>query len=462
MADFPYPGKFTFVDVEIPNLNNDCICAISMIVIDEGEEKLRVTELINPRTFFSANNIKIHHIHRKDVLNSRTLPQFWADYGQYFEEPYIIGAHNAMSDISVINKDLARIHTEIHATKYVDTMDIMDQFYYRGNQGKGDLKLCNIAEHLGIELDHHNPQSDVNACYEIIRYMYNHFEMDLEPFIKNIKKTKFRPKKHTAVPSSRQMKIFLNYVRKQITRKSPSVDISVLKAKKQGDAAYEEGDYEGVIFNYEVAAAKNWQSASVYLRLAEIYDSLNMTFDANRILEKGIRNLKRTNRDWRILKSMAYNLNRKRRKPESQEAEKQKEASSRKKGSKKYPELAGKKADAANDISKTSENTAETITDQSSSAAGGVETGAESQNPDASQPAPARQSKAVKADASKKKRIRRGNISRRTRKPKKPNPAPAASKSESVSQSAAPKAEGSNPSQPASAPTKVQSAELVH
>ncbi len=345
MADFPYPGKFTFVDVEIPNLNNDCICAISMIVIDEGTEVLRATELINPQTFFSANNIKIHHIHRKDVLDSRTLQQFWADYGQYFEEPYIIGAHNAMSDISVINKDLARFHTEIHATHYIDTMDIMDQFYYRGNQGKGDLKLCNIAEHLEIELDHHNPQSDVNACYEIVRYMYNHFEMDLEPFIKNIKKTKFRPTKHTAIPSSRQMKIFLNYVRKQINRKSPAADISCLKAKKQGDLAYQDGDYEGVIFNYELAAAKNWQSASIYLRLAEIYDSLNMTFDANRILEKGIRNLKKTNRGWRILKSMENNLNRKRRLGSKQQpkSDKQKEVP-RKKNTKKYPELALKKA----------------------------------------------------------------------------------------------------------------------
>lgn len=453
MADFPYPGKFTFVDVEIPNLNNDCICAISMIVVDEGEEKLRVTELINPQTFFSANNIKIHHIHRKDVLDSRTLPQFWADYGQYFEEPYIIGAHNAMSDISVINKDLARIHTEIHAVQYVDTMDIMDQFYYRGNQGKGDLKLCNIAEHLGIELDHHNPQSDVNACYEIIRYMYNHFEMDLEPFIKNIKKTKFRPKKHTAVPSSRQMKIFLNYVRKQINRKAPSVDISVLKAKKQGDLAYEEGDYEGVIFNYELAAAKNWQSASVYLRLAEIYDSLNMTFDANRILEKGVRNLKRTNRDWRILKSMAYNLNRKRRKPESQESEKQKDVSVRKKGPKKYPELAGKKTETGSDGSKVPARTP----DQPSVAAASVETAAEIQNPDADQTAPASLQKSGKASASKKKRIRKGNISRKNRKPKKPATTAAGTGNES-----APKTERSSTSQAGSASAAVQSAELVH
>lgn len=308
MADFPYPGKFTFVDVEIPNLNNDCICAISMIVIDEGQEVLRTTELINPRTFFSANNIKIHNIHRKDVLDKRTLKEFWADYGMYFEEPYIIGAHNAMSDISVLNKDLARFQEEIHASEYIDTMDIMEQFYYRGNQKKGDLKLCNIAAHLGIELDHHNPESDVNACYEIVRYMHRYFSMDLTPFIKQIRRTKMKPGRHQARPSTRQIKLFLSYTRRQIKNQTPPVRISAWKARKNGDQAFEAGDYEGVIFNYEIAASRRWQSPTLYLRLAEVYLSLNMHYDALRILDQGIRNLRRNKKSWQPLKTLQHDI----------------------------------------------------------------------------------------------------------------------------------------------------------
>ena len=48
---FPYPGKYTFVDVEIPNLNNNCICAISILVFDEGEQVVSATELIIPKHF---------------------------------------------------------------------------------------------------------------------------------------------------------------------------------------------------------------------------------------------------------------------------------------------------------------------------------------------------------------------------------------------------------------------------
>lgn len=308
MAKFPYPGKYTFVDVEIPNLNNDCICAISIIVFDEGKEIVRTTELINPLTFFSTPNIRIHHIQREDVISARTLEQFWKDYRVYFEEPYIIGAHNAMSDISVLNKDLARLHTEIHSTQYIDTMDVMEQFYYKGNQGKGDLKLSNIAEHLGIELDHHNPQSDVNCCCEIIRYMHDHYDMDLAPFIHKIRKTKFKPNKHKENPTPRQMKSYLSYVHKQLHTNAPSTRPSASQAKRKGDQCFEDGDIEGVIFNYELAAFKHWMSPGMYLRLAELYESLNLRYDSIRILEKGIQNIRRNGSNWKILKSAEYDI----------------------------------------------------------------------------------------------------------------------------------------------------------
>lgn len=298
---FPYPGKFTFVDVEIPNLNNDCICAIALIVAEEGEEVFRHCELINPKTFFSANNIRIHGIHRKDVLNSRTLEEFWKEYGKYFEQPYIIGAHNAMSDISVLNKDLARIGKRIEATQFIDTMDIMGLFYYKGSQKKGDLKLSNIAGHLGIEIDHHNPESDVNACYEIVRIMHDNFQLDLQPYLKEIPEHQPKAPRVRAIPSSNQMRRFLAYTRKSIAEQDPKTLLSVSNAEARADKAYRSLDYEGMIFYHELAAARRSLNPAIYLRLSDLYDSLNMSFDACRILEKGIATLKRKNKNTSVL-----------------------------------------------------------------------------------------------------------------------------------------------------------------
>lgn len=310
-SDFPYPGRYTFVDVEIPNLNNDCICAIAMIVIEDHHEVLRHAELINPKTFFSANNIKIHGIHRKDVLESRTLEEFWKEYGQYFSKDYIIGAHNAMSDISVLNKDLARIGRKIEAERMVDTMDIMSQFYYQGKQKKGDLKLCNIAEHLQIPISHHDPESDVNACYEIVRKMAIEKEMDIEPFIRRIPHHPLRPAKTAAKPTANQMRVYLAYTRRLITQKDPRILVPRQIAIARGDAAFKAMDYEAIVLWYELAAARKTTHLPVYLRLSDLYESLHMAYDSERVLEKGIQTLRRAGRDY---KALAIALRRRRRK----------------------------------------------------------------------------------------------------------------------------------------------------
>lgn len=311
MSDFPYPGCFTFVDVEIPNINNNCICAISIIVVENQKEVLRTTELINPRTFFSANNIKIHHIRPKQVTNARTLPQFWQDYGKYFEKPYIIGGHNVMSDISVLNKDLIRtkMKTQIHADHCIDTQDIMENFYYHKKNGKGDLKLCNIAKKLGIEIDHHNPESDVNACYEIVRYMHDNLELDLTPYIKPIRKTKFKSSKNKISPSKIQS--YSLQAKRKIANQDPSTKISLQEAKKKGEEAYKSKNLEGTVFYYELLASKNVIIPPIYLRLAGLYEKFSLNKEAIRILEKGIQALKQGNKDWTPLQQMQSRIRQK-------------------------------------------------------------------------------------------------------------------------------------------------------
>lgn len=292
---FPYPGKFTFVDVEIPNLNNNCICAASIIVVEDHQVILRHTELINPMTYFSPNNIKIHHIRTRDVKNARTIRQFWKDFGQYFTEDYIIGAHNALSDISVLNKDLTRIRSSITSKYFIDTMDIMEKGYYQGSQQKGDLRLCNIAQRLDIELDHHNPESDANACFEIVKYMYEHFDMDLEPYIRKIPEMKISSSRPKTKPTSQQAKKTISSVLNKIASQDPSTSISAAIARKKGNRAFADLDYNGIIFNYEVAAARKSTDINLYLRLSSVYDSLGLPRDSIRVLRKGISNLKKAN-----------------------------------------------------------------------------------------------------------------------------------------------------------------------
>lgn len=291
MPEFIYPQKFTFIDLEIPNLNNDRICAVSLIVVEDRKEVLRHTELINPMTFFSPQNVAIHKIRRKDVLDKRTLEQFWDEYKKYFTDEYILVAHNAMSDISVLNKDLARLKTSIPATRYIDTMDLC-QYYLRDTElRKGDLRLDGLARRFGIHLDHHDPESDVNACYEIVKYLGWFHQFDIKPFIRTI-----RPGRHhrfsrrpTAAGIARRMR----RVRYENRNEKPRAGMSLEQLEKKGQEAMHKGSYEEAVVWFETAAARKSLSPWVYANLAEIYGEYGLFTEAFYIINLGINRLSR-------------------------------------------------------------------------------------------------------------------------------------------------------------------------
>lgn len=54
--------RYTAVDVETPNRNNDSICSIGIVHMEYGAPVYRREFLVNPREHFDDYNIKIHGI----------------------------------------------------------------------------------------------------------------------------------------------------------------------------------------------------------------------------------------------------------------------------------------------------------------------------------------------------------------------------------------------------------------
>jgi DNA polymerase III epsilon subunit-like protein len=295
---FPYPGKFTFVDVEIPNLNNNCVCAVSMIVVEDHQVVLRHTELINPKTYFSSNNIKIHGIKPASVRKARSFNQFWKEFSVYFSDPYIVGAHNALSDLSVINKDLMRSGKALESKYYIDTMDIAAGTYFKEGHEKGQMKLSNLAEKLEIPIEHHNPESDVNACYEIVKKVYDDFRLDLHDYIKEVPPLKVVLPKHTKRPSKEKMIEYRLDVRRRLSRKDPALQMSSATAVKQGDRAYANLKYRDMVLFYETAISRKTQVSGVYLRLSDLYFQSDLPQEGFRILDQGIALLKQNDKSY--------------------------------------------------------------------------------------------------------------------------------------------------------------------
>lgn len=188
--EFPFDGKYTFLDVENPNINTDTVCAISLIIVENRKVVQRHTELINPKTFFSGQNISVHKIRPQDVKNARTFREFYRDFSYCFSEDYILAGHNINSDISIINRDLNRFHERIHSSRCLDTSDVMKTVFYHDKPEKGALRLKNAAAALHIPLKAHEAQSDVNACFEIVTRLYRSEPYSIEPFIRKIPESK--------------------------------------------------------------------------------------------------------------------------------------------------------------------------------------------------------------------------------------------------------------------------------
>lgn len=171
--------QYLFLDVETANLQNNTICSIGSILVENGVETEKYS-LVNPNSSFSAKNKEIHGICEEDVEDCDTFDCIWEELTKDLNEDAIIIAHNASFDISVIKKDLRRYGLSIKQQCYLDTMQLAKKYYYNYTNQAGDLKLTTLADTFDIPLSHHNALSDVRACKEIFEHLVEEYSIDDE------------------------------------------------------------------------------------------------------------------------------------------------------------------------------------------------------------------------------------------------------------------------------------------
>lgn len=196
---FAYPTNttFLFVDVETATRSNDFICAIGVIVVKNGKEKVFYS-LINPKTHIT--NTSIHGISDSDVIDAPAIDEYWDNIASFLEDDYVIIGHNIAFDISVIDKDLERFGISFNPTRKVDTMAVAKDILYNFSTQSGDLKLDTICRRLNIPLKHHNAESDIVATKKALEILLTmgdksitdfinlHYSSVQDSFIGNVKK----------------------------------------------------------------------------------------------------------------------------------------------------------------------------------------------------------------------------------------------------------------------------------
>ena len=171
--------RYIAFDVETPNARNDRISAIGVTVIEDGVITEEFYTLVNPETSFDNFNIELTGISPERVADAPAFPAVWAKIRRAMGSGILV-AHNAPFDLGVLGKCLQAYGIGWKASvPYLCTVQI----------GRKKLpgmshRLNAMCDYYGIDLRHHQADSDSHACAEILlRYMEK--DWNLEEFRKN-------------------------------------------------------------------------------------------------------------------------------------------------------------------------------------------------------------------------------------------------------------------------------------
>ena len=160
-------NRFVVFDVETPNRYNNRISAIGISVVENGRIVQDYFSLVDPEQPFDWFNSMLTGINEETVFDAPAFPEVWEQIEPIMSSGILV-AHNTSFDMGVLRKCLESYEIEWKPyAKGICTV-IMGRSLLPGISHK----LNDMCDYYGICLNHHQADSDSQACAEIlIRYM---------------------------------------------------------------------------------------------------------------------------------------------------------------------------------------------------------------------------------------------------------------------------------------------------
>lgn len=169
--------RIVALDFETANASMASACSLGVTIYEEGELLDSFEWYFKPSSRYNYfTNTYINGISKEDVENEKEFVFYYDQLADILKDSVIV-AHNACFDLCVLNAVCDVYGLDHFKNKYVDTVAISRKVY---------PELCNhkldtVSAYLGIELNHHNGQSDAYACMLILlkaMEAYNCYELD--------------------------------------------------------------------------------------------------------------------------------------------------------------------------------------------------------------------------------------------------------------------------------------------
>jgi DNA polymerase-3 subunit epsilon len=169
-----YMSRYIVIDVETPNRENTRISAIGITVIENGAITDHFFSYVDPEQQFDPFNVELTGIDEYTVSEAPTFPKLWEQIRPLMESGTIV-AHNAQFDLGVLKACLRdygiywKPRAQAICTVLIGRKILPDISH----------KLNNMCAYYGICLNHHQADSDSQACAEIfLRYIQDGTPVD--------------------------------------------------------------------------------------------------------------------------------------------------------------------------------------------------------------------------------------------------------------------------------------------
>ena len=154
--------KFTALDFETANAGRASVCAVGMVMVENGAVVGRLRQLIRPEPLkFDYFNVAIHGITAADVADAPTFAEFWPNLWACVAGPLI--AHNAAFDMSVLRCALDQSGAPYPETDYFCTRVIAKLAW----PAHPTYALDYLAGSIGVTFAHHDAEEDARACAQV-------------------------------------------------------------------------------------------------------------------------------------------------------------------------------------------------------------------------------------------------------------------------------------------------------
>ncbi len=158
--------RFAAIDFETANWQRTSVCAVGVVVINQGKLEEQFHSLIQPApNFYSRRNTEIHGLSRSDTEDAPVFPTVWREILPLVKGIPLV-AHNSVFDEGCLRAVHALYEMDYPDYRFYCTCRLARKYF----KGLENYQLHTVSAFCGFDLlHHHNALADAEAAAVIMQ-----------------------------------------------------------------------------------------------------------------------------------------------------------------------------------------------------------------------------------------------------------------------------------------------------